>query len=154
MEPIDNIIRFWILVSGCSMFLKFTLGALLIIQDQVSSIDPMKATIFRLPTQLVKKIYAALESKRLLDRSGNNLFLMVFVQIDKIIAVSGHPHQKMPIFFGGGLGFTQGFRIHYIKLDMVTVEIKIGAYQMGKVLHPVLVAEKIRKKPLVQQGAA
>jgi len=35
----DNMGRFWILVSGCSMFLKFNLGELLIIQDQVSSIQ-------------------------------------------------------------------------------------------------------------------
>jgi len=39
IESIDNTIRFWILVAGCSMFIKFTLGELLIIQDQVSSIQ-------------------------------------------------------------------------------------------------------------------
>ena len=39
MEPIDYINRFWILVSGCSMFIEITLVELLIFQDQVSSIQ-------------------------------------------------------------------------------------------------------------------
>ena len=40
MELIDKMGRFRILVSGCAMFLKFTLGELLIIKYPASSIDP------------------------------------------------------------------------------------------------------------------
>jgi len=62
MEPIDNISRFWILVSECSMFLKFTLDDLLIIQDQVSSIQyrSQKPEVYRLSSQIIKQIYATL----------------------------------------------------------------------------------------------
>lgn len=59
-----------------------------------------------------------------MGRARNNLFLVVDVQIDKVVAVPGHAHQQIAIFSGSGLGLAQGLGINHIKLNMMPVELK------------------------------
>ena len=89
MEPIDNISRFWILVSGCTMLLKFSPVELRIIQDQVSSFQyrSHKAAVYRLSSKMVKQIDATLGR---IQRHVNCIIILNgLVSRRKIVVVNG-----------------------------------------------------------------
>jgi hypothetical protein len=63
--------------------------------------------------------------------SGDDLLLMILVQIHEIITISRHPHQKIPIFIRLPLSPSQGLRIDDVKLNMMPVKVKISADQVA-----------------------
>ena len=75
-----------------------------------------------------------LELKGFLFSPGDDFFLMVFIQINKIVAVAGNPNKQVPVFVGRTLGFSQRLGINDVELNMVTIEIEIGPDKMGDIL--------------------
>jgi hypothetical protein len=65
---------------------------------------------------------------------ADNLFLMVDVQVHKIITVPCHPDQQITVFFRVRLGAAEGLGIYYIKLDMVPVQFEIGPNEVRQFL--------------------
>ena len=86
--------------------------------------------------------------------SGKDLLLVMLVQIDKIVAVAGNPHQQVTIVVRGCLGIAQGLGVHNIKLNMMPVESKIAANEMHQAFNARWVFKNTGQKTLVQQGAA
>ena len=79
--------------------------------------------------------------KRLILSPADNLLLQLGTQINKIIAVTGHPHSQIPVFFRLPLGLAQGFRGNSIKLNVMPVHPEIGANPPGGFLNPLLIGQ-------------
>lgn len=83
-----------------------------------------------------------------------NFFLVIFVQIDEIITVTGDPNQQIPVFIRCGLCVSQCLGIDDIKLNMMAIEFEIGTNEVGKIFDALFAVENIWQKSLVEQGTA
>jgi hypothetical protein len=63
--------------------------------------------------------------KRLLFGAGDDFVLQVPADIDKVIAVTGHPDDKVSMVLGIFLGFTKRLSSNDVELDVMTVELKV-----------------------------
>ena len=79
---------------------------------------------------------------------------MIFVQINEIVAVSRNAHQQISILIRGLLGLAERVGIDYVELNMVAVELEIGADEAGEVIDALFTLKDAREESLVQQGAA
>ena len=80
-------------------------------------------------TTLIEKYFSQL--KGFLLGSGNNFLLVVLVQVNEIITVTGYPNQQVFVIPRRRLGPAQGLGIDDIELDMMPIEFKIGPDEMG-----------------------
>ena len=90
----------------------------------------------------------------LLRCTVDDLLLVVFVQVNEVIAVPGHAHQKVAILIRCGLGFLKGVRVHDVELDMVSVEPEVGSDELHQLVQVFFFLQNFRQKTLVQKGTA
>ena len=86
----------------------------------------------------------AAASKGSMFGSSNYFFLMVFVQVNKIIAVAGHSDEQVTVFMGGCLGFAEGFGVNDIELDMMAIQFEISPNEVTEVIDACLTFENTR----------
>ncbi len=90
---------------------------------------------------------------QLLFRSADDLFLVVTVKIDEVIAVTGHPDQQVAVFVGVFLGGAQGLGIDDIELDVMAAEGEIGADKAAQLVKIPIGGEYAGEKALIEQCA-
>ncbi len=88
--------------------------------------------------------------KRLLFCAGNDFVLEVPADIDKVIAETCDPDDKVAMFFGISLGLAQSFGSNNVELDMMALELEVGPYQ-GNELVEAFTGEHLRIKFHIQQ---
>ena len=93
-------------------------------------------------------------SKRLVLCPGDDLILQHFAEIAEIVAVAGHAHDEVPILLRVLLRSAQRGSAHNIELDVVAVQLEIGADQLNELVQASVVGEQLRREFLVEQGAA
>ena len=74
-----------------------------------------------------------LESKCSLLGSADNFLLVVYVQINELIAVTGDPNQQISVLIRRRLGFAQCLGINDIKLDVMSIEFEISPDEVPKI---------------------
>ena len=70
--------------------------------------------------------------KGLVFCSGNNFFLQSRGKITEVIAVAGHAHNQVAVLLRVLPGGPQGVGINHVELDMMTIQLEVGAYQLGQ----------------------
>ena len=80
---------------------------------------------------------------------GDNFLLVMPVQVDEVIAVTGNPHQQVAILIGYLLGPAQGGGVHHIELDVMAVQVEIGSDKMSHAVDPGLSLQNAGGKSLV-----
>lgn len=69
--------------------------------------------------------------------SSDDLILKITAQIIEVIAVPCNPNNQVPVFFWIFLSITKCFRVHYIKLNVMTVHAKVSpdqSDQLGEIV--------------------
>lgn len=79
-----------------------------------------------------------LASKSVLLGSGNNFLLVVLVQVNEVIAVSGDPNQQISVLIRRRLGFAQCLGINNIELDVMPIELEISPNEMRKLFDSLI----------------
>ena len=72
----------------------------------------------------------------------DDLLLQLRAQVIEIVAVSGHPHNQVLVFFRMFLGIPQGIGRDHIELDMVSIHPEIAADQLGHLSNASLILKK------------
>ena len=62
----------------------------------------------------------------LLCCSSDDLFLMIPIKINKIVAVSGNAHEKTSVFIRIFLSLPKSLRVDDIELNMMAAEAEVG----------------------------
>ena len=62
----------------------------------------------------------------------DDFFLQGVTEVAEVIAVAGDAHDQVAVFLGAGLGLAQGFGVHDIELDVVSVQAEIGADELAE----------------------
>lgn len=78
----------------------------------------------------MRKCLIAIDTTRLkfsVRRPLDDLFLVGGVQVHKVIAVAGHPHQQVAVIVRFGLGLSLYIRIDNVELNVVAVKFEIGS---------------------------
>ncbi len=84
---------------------------------------------------------------------ADNLFLMICIQINKIVTIPGNPNQKIFIFIRVLLGLFQRRCIHHIKLNMVSTEGEVGSYQTAEFVKILFRGKDTWQEALIEQGS-
>lgn len=61
--------------------------------------------------------------------AGDDLILQGLAQVTEVIAVAGHPDNQIPVLLGVCLCGPQGLGPHHVELDVVAVQLEVGADQ-------------------------
>ena len=75
--------------------------------------------------------------------------LQIDSQIDKVITISGNPHNQVPVFAWFLLRFAQGFGIDNIELNMMAIHFEIGSNQLFDLFDAGFIREKLWRKFLI-----
>ena len=84
-----------------------------------------------------------------MGRAVNDFHLVMLVKIDKIVAVAGNPHQKVPVIVRVLLGIFQRIGIDDIKLDVMPPEFEITSDKKGQLVQVLFVFQYLGKEPLI-----
>ena len=71
----------------------------------------------------------------------DDLVLQVFAQVTEIITVSGHTDDKVTVLFWVLLSGMQSLSIHDIKLDVMSIQLEVGAHQLDQLLKSLVIGQ-------------
>ena len=89
----------------------------------------------------------------LLFGAGNDFVLQVPAHIYEVIAVTGHPDDKVAMLLGILLGFTLRLGVNNVELNMMAVELEVRSNQVGKFVNTVT-SKHLRIEFHIQQGTS
>jgi hypothetical protein len=84
----------------------------------------------------------------------DDLILQILAKVIKVIAVTCHTYNQIPVTLRMLLGILQCFSINHIELDMMSVKTEIASDQCRKIIIAVLILEKRGGKLLIQESTS
>ena len=86
--------------------------------------------------------------------AGDDLVLEGLAEVAEVVAVAGDADDQVTVLFGMGLRLAQRLRIDDIELDMMAVELEVGADELNEHIEAGIVFQQLGRELLVEQSAA
>ena len=81
---------------------------------------------------------------------GYDLFLMILVQINEIVAVTCNTHKQVAIRLWSRLCLAECISVDHVKLNMMAIEPEICTKEMGEFIYALFTVKDAWKESLVQ----
>ena len=90
--------------------------------------------------------------KRVL-RPPDDLILQACTEVDKVVTVAGDSDDQIPVLVRLLLSLSESFGRDHIKLDVVSVQSKIGSNHLSYFEQAFIIGQDLRSEFLIQQCA-